>query len=224
MKNQLPLSFIVPKNAEFDSYIAGNNQQLVDSLEDEHEPLIFIWGAKGSGKSHLLQSIVTQYQAKGLNSLYLPLTLDNDVTPQLLEGLEVMDLICLDDVDQVIGHRDWEEALFHFFNRVRDNQGRLILAAKQSAINLVIQLPDLQSRLTWGLTYQVNSLTDKEKIVALQLHANQRGVEITDEVANYLLKRATRDMKDLIQLLEKLDYQSLAEQRKLTIPFIKRYL
>ena len=224
MKNQLPLSFQAPENAAFDNYVVGENQQLIHSLENENEQLIFIWGEKGSGKTHLLEAIVGQYQAKELNALYIPLQMDDDFPPELLEGLEMMDLVCLDDIHHVIGNREWEEALFHFFNRIRDNNGRLILAAGNSAVNLDIQLPDLKSRLTWGLTYQAKVLDDNDKIEALKLRAHLRGFAMTDDVAHYLLKRATRDMTDLIKLLEKLDYESLAEQRKLTIPFIKKYL
>ena len=114
--------------------------------------------------------------------------------------------------------------MFHFFNRIREHGGRLILAANNGALNLGIRLPDLRSRLSWGVTYQVQATGDKEKIQVLKLRAHQRGFEISDEVANYLMKRATREMSDLMALLDKLDYASLVEQRKLTIPFIKNYL
>lgn len=224
MKNQLPLSFQAPENAVFENYIAGDNQQLMNSLESEDELLVFIWGDSGTGKSHLLQALTSQYLSRERNALYIPLQLDDDFSPDLLEGLEMMDLVCLDDVHKVIGDREWEEALFHFFNRIRDNQGRLVLAANNSAVNLDIHLPDLKSRLTWGLTYQAKPLNDQDKIEALKLRAHERGFEMTDDIANYLLNRATRDMTDLIKLLEKLDYESLAEQRKVTIPFIKQYL
>jgi DnaA family protein len=224
MKNQLPLSFQAPENASFKNFITGDNQQLLFSVKSDEESLIFIWGENGSGKSHLLQAIAGQYQAQEMNALYLPLKLDDDFPPEMLEGLEMMDLICLDDVDQVIGNPEWEAALFHFFNRIRDNQGRLILSARSSAVNLGIDLPDLKSRLTWGLTYQIMALGDQDKIIALKHRAEQRGLSMTDEIARYLLNHATRDMTDLVQLLEKLDYESLAEQRKLTIPFIKNYL
>lgn len=224
MKNQLPLSFQAPENAAFDNFIAGNNQQLIHSLENVAEPLIFIWGESDSGKSHLLQAITGQYQEQGMSALYIPLQLDDELPPELLQGLEMMDLVCLDDIHKVTGDRNWEEALFHFFNRIRENKGRLILAADNSAVNLDIHLPDLQSRLSWGLTYQSKVLDDSDKIKALKLRAHHKGFAMTDEIAAYLLKRASRNMSDLIQLLEKLDYESLAEQRKVTIPFIKKYL
>lgn len=224
MKNQLPLSFQAPENAAFDNLVVGDNQQLIFSLENKNEQFIFIWGEKSSGKSHLLQAISNQYQTKELNALYIPLQLDDEFPPALLDGLEMMDLVCLDDIHKVMGSSEWEEALFHFFNRMRDNNSRLIVAADNSANNLDIKLPDLKSRLTWGLTYQAKILDDQGKIEGLKLRAHQRGFKMTDEIANYLLKRTTRDMSDLITLLDKLDYESLAEQRKVTIPFIKQYL
>lgn len=224
MKNQLPFLFQAPENAGFDNFIAGENQQLIFSLKNEEESFIFLWGENGSGKTHLLQALSAHYQANELNALYIPLQKDDDFPPELLEGLEMMDLVCLDDVHTIMGDREWELALFHFFNKIRENNGRLIIAANNSALNLDIQLPDLKSRLTWGLTYQTKTLSDNDKIKALKLRAHQRGFEMTDEVANYLLKRATRELSDLLKLLEKLDYESLAEQRKLTIPFVKSCL
>jgi len=224
MKNQLPLSFQAPENASFDNFIAGDNKQLIFSLENESEPLIFLWGESGSGKSHLLQAITTAYLSMNKNALYIPMQVDDEFTPELLDGLEVMDLVCLDDLDNIVGNKDWETALFHFFNRIRDSGGRLILAANNSALNLGIHLPDLRSRLSWGLTYQVKSLNDKDKVKALKLRAHQRGFEMSDEVASYLMKHTTRQMSVLIKLLDKLDYATLAQQRKLTIPFIKSFL
>ncbi|MCU7940223.1 MAG: DnaA regulatory inactivator Hda [gamma proteobacterium symbiont of Bathyaustriella thionipta] len=224
MKNQLPLSFQSPDSASFTNFIAGENEQLIFSLENKDESLIFLWGENGSGKTHLLQALSASYQAGGLSALYILLQLDDELPPELLEGLEMMDLICLDDIHTVIGNDEWEVALFHFFNKIRENHGRLILASNNSAVNLDIHLPDLKSRLSWGLTYQTIALSDEDKIKALKLRARQNGFEMTEDVAGYLLKHATREMPALVKLLEKLDYESLAEQRKLTIPFVKRYL
>ncbi|MCU7800966.1 MAG: DnaA regulatory inactivator Hda [gamma proteobacterium symbiont of Lucinoma myriamae] len=224
MKNQLPLSLQAAEHASFDNFIAGENQQLIFSLLNENEQLIVVWGDEGTGKTHLLQALSSQYQANGLNALYIPLQIDDDFSPELLGGLEMMDLVCLDDIHTISGHQEWEMALFHFFNKIRENNGRLILAANNSALNLDIQLPDLKSRLSWGLTYQTQKLSDKDKINLLKLRAHKRGFEMTDEVANYLLKHAARELSALIKLLEKLDYESLAKQRKLTIPFIKSFL
>ena len=224
MKNQLPLSFQAPENATLDNFVTGDNKQLLYSLADEQENLVFLWGEAGSGKSHLLQAICTSCSNQGKNSLYLPLQATEDWTPELFDGLEAMDMVCLDNIDNIIGQRNWEEAFFHFFNRLREAGGRLIVAARSNAHNLGIDLPDLRTRLGWGVTYQVRPLCDDDKMTALRVRANERGFDMSNEVARYLMKYASRDMRELIELLNRLDYASLAEQRKLTIPFIKRFL
>ncbi len=221
MNKQLPLSFQAPEFASFDNFIIARNQQLLHSLSDEQESLIFLWGEKGCGKSHLLQAVTQSYQTAEKNAFYLPLDLLAELTPDMLEGMEMMDLVCLDDVHAVSGHSQWEEALFHFFNRMRDKGGRLILAADNSAVNCAIKLPDLRSRLSWGLTYQVQPLDDPAKVEVLKLRASQRGLVMSDEVAAYIMKHTSRSLPKLITLLDKLDYVSLAEQRKLTVPLVK---
>ncbi len=224
MKNQLPLSLCSANSISFANYIEGDNQQLLFSLKNKHELFIYLWGEQGAGKSHLLQAACEQYLNAGHTAIYIPLAMNHDFSVELLEGLEMMDLVCLDDIDQVIGDAHWEEALFHFFNKIREQKGRLILAADNSAVNLAIQLADLKSRLSWGLTYQVKLLSDQDKAQAIKLRAQEKGIMMSDDVLNYLLKYSARDMPALMALLEKLDYESLVKQRKLTIPFVKKYL
>jgi DnaA family protein len=224
MKNQLPLSFKTSEESSFDNFIPGKNQLLVDCLLSELEPLVFIWGETGSGKSHLLQAITAHYNNHNKQALYIPLVSLTELEPEIFTGLEQLDLICLDDIQALAEKANWEEALFHLFNRMRDSQKRLIVSADNSARHLSIQLPDLRSRLAWGITYQLMPLQDDEKIMALKVRADERGFKMNDEVAQYLLNHTARDMKNLMTLLEKLDYASLAEQRKLTIPFVKQLI
>lgn len=224
MNKQLPLSFQAPEYAGFDSFIVAGNQQLMHFLMDDEELLIYLWGEHGSGKTHLLQATLQYYIEQGKNAFYLPLTVDNELTPEMLDGLEIMDLVCLDELDNICGQAQWEESLFHFFNRMRDKGGRLILAASNSAVNMPLQLPDLRSRLSWGLTYQLKALDETSRATALKQRAAQRGLMMSDDVTAYIMKHTSRSLPALMALLDKLDYASLAEQRKLTIPFVKNFL
>ncbi len=224
MKKQIPFSFQAPELATLDNFIAGENKQLLFSLKNTTDQLIFIWGDKGVGKTHLLEAMVFYYQSLAKNVFYLPLQIQEDFEPKMLESLEAFDLVCLDNVDQVTGDKDWELALFNFFNRIRESGGRLILSAGQNAHNLDIKLADLRSRLSWGITYQLRGLNDVEKINALKIRAHLRGFMMDDKVAQFLMKHSSRDMSKLMTLLDKLDYASLVEQKKLSIPFVKNYL
>jgi DnaA family protein len=223
MNTQLPLGFTWRDQATFANFFNGENSQLVASLKSASEPLIFLWGEAGCGKSHLLQA-VCQMASSNTQPVYLPMQELLELQPAVFEGMETMNPVCIDDVQLLAGNKEWEEALFHLFNRVRDQGGRMIVSATAPPGQLAIQLPDLVTRLGWGTVYQVKPLNDEGKKVALQQRAKNRGLQLPDEVVEYVLRRSLRDMNSLFELLDKLDVASLVEQRKLTIPFVKQYL
>lgn len=232
LPQQLSLGVSLNDDATFENFHTAegtSNAQVVASLRAQLTPageqMIFLWGAPGVGVTHLLQAACHRAQELGLSMQYLPIRDMIGFAPeQLLDGLEALDLVCLDGLDLVVGNPIWEQALFNFFNRMRDSGGRLLMAAHQGPRELPIQLPDLQSRLNWGITFQLHSMEDAEKQAALQLRAKARGLELNDEVAQFILHRAPRDMNELFCYLNRLDDASLAEQRKLTIPFVKQVL
>lgn len=157
-------------------------------------------------------------------AVYLPLGEVASYGPALLDGLEQSDLVCLDDLQAVAGDPVWEEALFHLFNRLRDSGRRLLLAADAAPRELPVRLADLQSRLSLALVFQLQPLSDEDKLRALQLRASRRGLNLPDDVGRFILTRGGRSMSALFELLDQLDQASLQAQRKLTIPFLKETL
>ncbi|WP_338108420.1 DnaA inactivator Hda [Aggregatibacter aphrophilus] len=229
MHFQLPLPIHQSDDETLENFYAENNLLLLNSLQKNflqlHQQFFYLWGNKGSGKSHLLKGVCQHYLAQQRPALYVPLNKAQYFSPAVLENLEQQALVCLDDLQAVIGNAEWEVAIFDLINRVREtSRTLLIMSADQSPANLPVQLPDLASRLTWGEVYQLAPLNDKQKIDVLQKAAYQRGIELPDETANFLFKRLERDMKTLFNALEKLDQASLQAQRKLTIPFVKEIL
>ena len=226
---QLPLPIHQSDDETLENFYAENNLLLLNSLQKNflhlHQQFFYLWGNKGCGKSHLLKGVCQHYLAQQHPALYVPLNKAQYFSPAVLENFEQQALVCLDDLQVVIGNAEWEVAIFDLINRVRET-GRtlLIMSADQSPANLPVQLPDLASRLTWGEVYQLAPLNDQQKIEVLQKAAYQRGIELPDETANFLFKRLERDMKTLFNALEKLDQASLQAQRKLTIPFVKEIL
>jgi len=222
---QIPLSVGLRDDARFENFYALGNELLCASLkaaaQGQGEQFIFIWGNAGVGCTHLLQAVCHEADPVGRTAAYLPLDELKHMGGGILEGMEFLDLICLDGIDAVAGDRRWEEALFHFFNRIREQGNTLIIAANAAPRHLGIQLPDLASRLSWGIVFQVQPLSDETKLKALQMRASARGLEFSDEVARYLLHHASRNMNDLTFLLDTLDQASLSAKRKVTIPFIK---
>lgn len=223
---QLPLGFRLRDDATFDNYLAVGNQQVLHNvltlISGSTDNFIYLWGTPGSGKSHLLQAACHAAPEHGKTAVYIPLAeLSNFDT---FHGLEHVDIVCLDDIDSIAGNSHAEEQIFHLFNRIRAQGNSLLVGANVTAQQLTIKLPDLKSRLSWGVIYQLHPLDDNAKLSALQLHSKARGLELDDLVGNFLLRRCARNMTELFATLELLDQASLTEQRRLTIPFVKRIL
>lgn len=223
MSQQLPLAIRLRDDATFENYFADDNEQVIFTLQNQQDPYVFLFGEHGTGKTHLLQAACHAAGKQGSPVVYLPLS-EEGFAPAMLDGLENMAVITLDDIDHVLGNDEWEQALFYLYNRVRERQGFMLVSSSQPLASLEIKLADLKSRLSWGPIFQLIPLSDKGKQYALQQRAKNRGLELSDEVAKYLLKHSTRDMNSLLMLIEKLDKASMVEKRKLTIPFIKNYL
>lgn len=224
---QLPLGFGLRDDATFNNYIPEGNVQVFNSIiatvQAKGEDFIYIWGAEGSGRSHLLQASCHAAPEFGQTAFYLPLAQGN-LGSDLFNGLENIALICIDDIDQIAGSKLLEEQLFHLFNRVRAKGNRLIIAADVPPTQLKIELADLKSRLSWGTVYQLEPLDDEQKLKLLCMRAFARGLELDDSVAKFLLRRCSRKMTQLFSLLDQLDQASLSKQRRLTIPFVKDVL
>lgn len=226
--SQLSLSIGLRDDATFANFYPGDNVYLLDALraliEGQGESFHYVYGSQDSGKSHLLQALCHQADGAGLRSVYLPLDELALLSPDLLEGLESLDLVCIDDLNLVAGRAKWETALFHCFNRLRDAGKILVISADAPPAKLGVKLPDLSSRLAWGITSALHKLDDEQKIAAFKLRAHERGLELTDEVARYILHRSPRTLRELFDMLSVLDHASLMAQRKLTIPFVKETL
>lgn len=228
MSRQLALELQLRASARFSSYVAGPNAELLRQVQHlaqgEGESFVLCWGTPGSGKTHLLQACCHAATVQGHTVAYLSLKDIDTIPPGVLEGWEQFELVCLDDIEQIAGRPDWEEAVFHLYNRVREQGGRLLVSAARAPAQLGVELPDLQSRLSWGVVYPIHSLDDEQRCKAMQLRAGQKGCELPDETAMYLLRRLPRELPALFGTLDRLDEASFAAQRKLTVPFVKSVL
>lgn len=218
---QLPLNITLRDEAVFDNFVLSENALLITILKNfvhnKTEPFIYCYGDAGVGKTHLLQACCHA----GTEIFYLPLSNYNTLSPTIFDLLEYQHIVCIDDIDAIIGNHEWEESLFYFYNRARDQNVSLLMSAKRPPQQLSCMLPDLQSRLSSALILEIKNLTDEEKKHALQLRAKSRGLHLSEESSYYLIHHYSRNMRDLFAVLAQLDQASLVTKRKITIPFIK---
>jgi len=199
---QLLLDIQPPSPPTLDNFIAGSNAEALHSLKmaidgASEARFIYLWGAAGSGKSHLLQAC---------NNLALERSLPLSV---------VDDVHTLDEEAQI--------ELFNYFNQLRASGGILITSGNAAPTQMGLR-DDLATRLAWGLVYQLHPLTDEEKAQALKTHARERGMKLPDEVVDYCLRYLRRDLPTLMAVLNALDKWSLTEKKPVTVPMLKKLL
>ena len=226
--NQLTLGVSLKDEATFANYFPGSNIELVSALKSaaqgQGEKVTYFYGTGGLGCTHLLQACCHEATVKNLSSVYIPLTNLTDFSPAIFEGLESLNLICIDDIHMIAGKPLWEEAFFHAYNRIHDVGGCLVVTANRMPKTLGLVLPDVVSRLSWGIVLLLQSLSDDEKLKILIMRAERRGMLLTEDVGKFILTHCPRHMSTLFAALDALDKMSLAAQRKLTIPFVKSVL
>ncbi|MEH6552053.1 MAG: DnaA regulatory inactivator Hda [Pseudomonadales bacterium] len=227
---QLALAMRLNDELTFANYFPGQAnalafQTLSEIVNSAAELAVFIAGPQSSGKSHLLQAVCHAASIAGRTALYLPLGEMSDYDPAaVLDGLEHTNIVCLDEIDSVLANDEWELQLFNLYNRMLSSGNRLLVASRQAPSGLAVQLPDLLSRLNQMLVLTLKSPSDDDCIKALQMRASVRGMNLNDELAQYILSRQRRDMRSLMVCLELLDQTTLDLKRKLTIPLIREVL
>lgn len=199
---QLLLDIQPPSPPTLDNFIAGSNAEALHSLQMAIEGasdarFIYLWGAAGSGKSHLLQACNDLAYDRGL-----PLSVVDDVNT-------------LDEEAQI--------ELFNYFNQLRASGGILITGGNAAPTQMGLR-DDLATRLAWGLVYHLHPLTDEEKAQALKTHAKERGMKLPDDVVDYCLRYLRRDLPTLMAVLNALDKWSLTEKKPVTVPMLKKLL
>lgn len=213
----------------FESFYPGENnalpvEELKSLLNGAGHGQIFLWGAEGTGKSHLLQACCQTAFTQGSTAAYIPLSAMKHHGVGIFAGAEIYQLICVDDLHLVMGDEDWQVALFNLINQARVAGQQLVFSAEQNPRHMPCTLPDLQSRLLWNGNYQLHELSDEEKAGALKTRAAVRGISLDNAVIEYIFKRYPRDFTTLIGILDKLDHESMTSKRKITIPLVKQAL
>lgn len=228
MAEQLPLLFEHRLNQTFANFYPGKNQEVIDHLKNcvagSEEQQIYVWGNTGLGKSHLLQACCHLAQELNKTAFYYAFETESLPSTDLLTGLEEFEVVCFDNIEAIAEHSDWELAFFNFYNRHRDRGFKLILSSTCPPNWLTVSLPDLKTRLNWGLTLKLQELSDQESIDALAFKAKQMGFEINSSVGRFLLNHYARDLASLWCMLDRLDHATLAAKRKLTLPLLKKIL
>jgi DnaA family protein len=224
LTEQLVFDLAASEPQSFSNFLRGSNAEALATLDAlaagrATETGILLWGAPGSGKTHLLRAAILAAEARGAAVAYVA-TPDNLVA-QDAGRLAACALVAIDEIDSA--PPDAQSVIFTLFNGLKEKDGHLLAAASAAPASLPLR-EDLRTRLAWGLVYEIAPLSDADKAGALSAYAEQRGFRLGADVIGYLLAHGRRDMPALLATLSALDRQSLAAKRPITVPMLRDWL
>jgi DnaA family protein len=185
------------------------------------ERFAYLYGGAGSGKTHLLESACYEAMKHGKRAMYIDLRHQHQYTPDMLAGLEGMELVCLDNLDAIAGYRAWEEGLFHLFNRLQAASIPLLVTASTVPLQLALCLPDLQTRLSLGILCQVEALSDDARAQIVLQRAACMGLCLPAPCLHYIMRHYERSIHRILQLLDQIAERAFAQKKAITLPLVK---
>jgi DnaA family protein len=218
---QLSLDLIARPEPTLANFVVSGNAELVASLNaavaGRAERFVYLWGVLGSGRTHLLRGVVKAARDRGCDARFLAPPTD----PTALADVPADAVMAIDDAERL--DEAAQIGLFAAYNRIRDGGGALIAAGRAAPTAIGVR-EDLATRLAWGLVYEVHALTDADKTFAMSAHAKARGFVLSDDVVDYLLRHAPRDLTTLMAIIDALDRHSLEARRQITLPLVRDVL
>jgi DnaA family protein len=218
--SQLVLDLGPPPPPTFANFVAGDNGEALEAMRALAAPpavagprFVYLWGPLASGRSHLLQALVDA--VPGARRL----------GPDAPEDAFVHDaqvrLWAIDDCDALDPRR--QAAAFHLFDAVAaDARAALASAGAQPPGRLAL-MPELATRLGWGLVLQLQRLSDADTARALERTLAERGLAAAPDVVPWLMTHAPRDLGSLRARIDAIDRYALARKRALTVPLLREF-
>jgi chromosomal replication initiator protein len=226
----------------FEEFVVGSTNRLAHAASQAvcnqpgalYNPL-FIHGASGLGKSHLLQAICSELlrSIASVNVLYV--ACDNFVSDYVraIETGELqafrdcfrrVDALLIDDIQFLANRESSQEELFHTFNTLYQERRQIVLSA-DSAPSEIPNLEDrLVSRFNWGLVAQIDPPTRETRQAILQKKARLRGYEIPAEVIDYIAEHVDSNIRALEGALTKLITENQHCGKPLTLTTARKVL
>ncbi len=229
---QMPLKIGLRDEARFETFVTEKESLAValnalqTALQQNTGGAYYLFGEQGGGKTHLLQAACRFVTEQDRTSVYLPLADKTlPLIADVLVGLEQTPLVCLDDVDQVIGDPKWEHSLANLLTR-SSVQGHVVLLSGDTSINdWNLATQELAKALINVLPVEIETLKDRSEVIeALKRHSGKLGFELPQDVGNFLIKNFSTDLQELLAVLKILEQASLVEKRRVTLPFVKQVL
>ena len=227
----------------FDNYIEGDCNRLARSAgyavankpgTTSFNPLM-IYGGVGLGKTHLVQAIGNQIKSNNPEKFVLYVSSEKFVN-QFIESLKtnnvqdfanfylLVDILIIDDVQFLSGKEKTQEMFFHIFNHLHQNGKQIVMTSDLPPRSLKGLEERLLSRFKWGLTADLQSPDFETRMAIIQKKMQSDGLDIPDNVVEYLAYSVDTNMRELEGVLTSLMAQSLLNRKEIDLELAKQAL
>lgn len=219
----------------FENFVVGPSNRLAHascvavshSPGDTYNPL-FIYGNSGLGKTHLLHAICIEAKSKYDNSAIAFLSCEGFVN-KFIQAIEAgnlagfqsqfrnVDTLVIDDVQFLSDREHSQEEFFHTFNALYNNGKQIILSADSSPADIPALEERLTSRFNWGLVARMDPPSHDTRVAIVMKKAKLRGLDISDEIAEYIARKVRANIRELEGALTRLHAVALTTGKKITL-------
>ncbi len=225
-------SFIVGKSNEL-AHAAATG--IINEVGSKYNPL-FIYGGVGLGKTHLIQAVGNEIRAKYGGKVKVKYTsaekFTNDVIwaiknrrmETIKEKYRLVDVLIIDDIQFIIGKQATEEEFFHTFNALHENNKQIIVSSDKPPKFMPDLAERLRSRFEGGMLVDIAYPDYELRYAVLKTKAQERGMELADEIFEVLANRIQRTLRELEGILNKILFYQRAKQVTITTRLVEEIL
>src|SRR5882724_5481720 len=230
-----------PKNT-FETFVVGNNNNfayaaalaVAQAPGKSYNPL-FLYGGVGLGKTHLLHAIGQHVTGnrKGARVAYVS---SEKFTNEYIDGIQnnqlvrfrkkyrQTDVLLIDDIQFLAGKERIQEEFFHTFNALHEGHKQIVLTCDRPASEIQNLEHRLVSRFEWGLVTDLQPPDIEMRLAILQKKAQIMGVELPEEIMNFLANRIRTNIRRLEGALIRVASYAALTGKKLSLEVVENLL
>lgn len=228
-------------NYNFDNFLEGDSNRLARNagMAVANKPggtsfnPFLIFGGVGLGKSHLAQAIGIQVKEKFPEKTVLYISAEifaqqyidsykRNTRNDFIHFYQLIDVLIVDDVQFLSGKKGTQDVFFHIFDFLHKNGKQVILTSDKAPVDMQDIEQRLLSRFKWGLSAELHQPDYKTRIAILKNKLEIDGVEIAEEIIEYIAKSVVTNIRELEGAITSLIAQSLFNKNEITLDLAKQ--
>ncbi len=227
----------------FDNFVEGDCNRLARSAgfavsenpgKTSFNPLL-IYSDVGLGKTHLAHAIGIQVKTNFPEKIVLYVSTEQFIS-QYIESVrnnnqndfvhfyQMIDVLIIDDIQFLAGKEKTQDVFFHVFNHLHQNAQQIVITSDKPPIELKGMEPRLLSRFKWGLAADLQAPDFETRIAILQKRLYNDGIEMPQEVLEYLAYSINTNIRELEGALISILAQSSMNKKAITLELAKQMI